>query len=242
MGGSWHTGLEAHVFDKPVADLVEQILDTGTILTHKDYEFFATQPPQVSKLVKLLDLKPGMKVLEPSAGDGALAMAAAEVVGRENVTCYELMPENCNKLRALGFQVLEPTDFLQVRPDPSFARAIMNPPFSSGRDVAHVRHALEFLAPGGVLGAITSCHWTFSSDQGSTAFRALVEDHAIANLDIGAGAFKAAGTDVATKLIVLPAPVAADAGESNPTQPPGAPVAPKAKHGAVDTFTMDLFA
>ena len=170
------------------------------------------------------------------------AMAAAEVVGRENVTCYELMPENCNKLRALGFQVLEPTDFLQVRPDPSFARAIMNPPFSSGRDVAHVRHALEFLAPGGVLGAITSCHWTFSSDQGSTAFRALVEDHAIANLDIGAGAFKAAGTDVATKLIVLPAPVAADAGESNPTQPPGAPVAPKAKHGAVDTFTMDLFA
>ncbi len=39
-------------------------------------------------------IAPGMKVLEPSCGRGALALAAAELVGLDGVTCHELMPEN----------------------------------------------------------------------------------------------------------------------------------------------------
>jgi predicted RNA methylase len=79
-----------------------------------------------------------MTVLEPHAGDGALAMAAAEIVGRDLVTCYELMPRNVNKLRTMGFRIEVPTDFLQVVPEPKFDRVILNPPFSKMRDVAHI--------------------------------------------------------------------------------------------------------
>src|SRR3546814_11539820 len=41
-------------------------------------------------------------------------------------------------------------DLLALTPDliGSFDRIIMNPPFYRGRDIDHVNHAIEFLAPG----------------------------------------------------------------------------------------------
>src|SRR3546814_13318431 len=41
----------------------------------------------------------------------------------------------------------------------------MNPPFDRGRDCDHVRHALAFLKPGGVLVAIMSARAEYGEDQ-----------------------------------------------------------------------------
>ncbi len=41
------------------------------------------------------------------------------------------------------------SDFMEAVPEPRFDRALMNPPFENGQDIAHVRHAFQVLKPGG---------------------------------------------------------------------------------------------
>ncbi|MFW2358181.1 methyltransferase [Hydrogenophaga sp.] len=172
--------------------------------------FFPTPPELVQRLLLLTGLEAGMTVLEPQAGSGAIALAAAEVVGKDNVTCYELMPRNVEHLRELGFDLDGAVDFLQVKPEPRYGLVLMNPPFSGGKDITHVEHAMKFLVPGGRLGAITSTTWRTANNAKSRAFRDWVSEHAIDVIEIERGAFKAAGTDVPTVMLVLQAPVVGD--------------------------------
>ena len=55
---------------------------------------------------------------------------------------------------------------------------IMNPPFADKADIAHVRHALGFLRPGGLLIAVMAGGVTFREDRATAGFRELVEDAA----------------------------------------------------------------
>lgn len=55
--------------------------------------------------------------------------------------------------------------------DSGYDRIIMNPPFSKGRDIQHVRHAYEFLRPGGRLVAIMGEGAFFHSNQAAENFR-----------------------------------------------------------------------
>ena len=52
---------------------MEQILLTGDIVIPKDELTTSTTPPDVvDRLMELADVRPGMLVLEPSAGQGAI--------------------------------------------------------------------------------------------------------------------------------------------------------------------------
>lgn len=206
LGGRWHTGRQAHVFDHSPKDKLAGIAETGTVLTRKCYEFFWTPPEHSSRLIQLLDLKPCMTILEPHAGQGALAMAAAEVLGKDAITCYELMPENVSHLQRLGFSIEGPADFLEVRPVKLYSRIAANPPFSGGRDVVHMRHAFQFLEPDGLFAGITSTRWVKAKDAPSRAFAQFVEEHAVHVEERPAGEFSAAGTDVPTMLALLKRP------------------------------------
>jgi protein-L-isoaspartate O-methyltransferase len=203
LGGSWHTGQQAHVFDAPPAALIEEVVRTGEILLPRDYEYFETQPPQVRQVIDLARLEPGMRVLEPEAGRGALAMAAAEIVGKDHVTCFELMPRNVEHLSGLGFDIQKPQDFLAIEPTPAFDRVLLNPPFAGGRDIAHILHAVKFLRPGGRLVAIASTQWRERVTKPTAAFQAMLASLGAEVHDIPRGAFKAAGTDVPTTLIAF---------------------------------------
>ena len=102
-------------------------------------------------------------------------------------------------------------DFLATEPTQTYSVVIMNPPFSGGRDMAHIQHAMRWLVPGGRLVAIASTSWRTQRSSNAERFRTLLSelDAEIAELD--RGAFKEAGTDVPTTLIafnVRGAPVA----------------------------------
>lgn len=206
MGGRWHTGQQAHVFNADPRVAIAEILRTGSWFTASDFEFFATQRPEADRVVRLARLKAGMKVLEPSAGQGGLALVAAEVVGKENVHCMELMPANVAALQALGFSVDGPTDFLAQEPVRRYQRAILNPPFSGGRDIAHIEHAMKWLVPGGRLVAIASTSWQTQDIARAVAFRAMLDRLGATVEEIPAGAFKASGTDVPTTLLAFDIP------------------------------------
>ena len=206
LGGHWHTGQAAHVFDQDPRPLITKAIVEEAIYTDRDYEFFPTQAPQVRRMLARAELEPGMLVLEPHAGDGALALAAAQIVGKHAVTCYELMPRNVARLQKAGFTLESPTDFLSVEPEAKYDVVLANPPFSGGRDIAHLTHAMSFLKPGGKLVAIASTTWRQSTNKAALDFQTLLRSRGAVVEEIEAGAFHSVGTDVATTLITLRMP------------------------------------
>ena len=180
----------------------------------KNLGFFPTPEGVVSRVLDAANIHPTLappntkfRVLEPSAGTGALAAPAVEA-GHE-VTCIEIHPQRAAQLRKDGrYAKVVAADFLDQRPDVlgRFDRIIMNPPFDKGLDVDHVRHAISFLAPGGVLVAVMSAGVEFRQDARTSSFRSLIERMGGRFSDLPAASFAEAGTMVNTCTLTVRAP------------------------------------
>jgi hypothetical protein len=158
-----------------------------------------------------------VRILEPSAGEGAIAMGAVEAMREGGVqpefTCVELNPERAAWLRTAGFVPANghetvQEDFLACTPERLglFEYVLMNPPFDLQRDIDHVVHATRFLAPGGRLVAIMSAGVEFRENRKAVAFRALVERMEGEIYDLPLGSFEESGTMVSTCIVVMRAP------------------------------------
>jgi predicted RNA methylase len=196
-GGKWDRKTKTHIFDSDAEERMDQILTTGEVTIPKDeFEFFPTPPAVVERVRALADIRMTMKVLEPSAGLGALI----EGMNQVHILAVEKMPENAQWLRdhAMVETVLQ-ADFLDVEPDPVFDRVIMNPPFSKRQDIKHVMHALKFLKPGGRLVAVMPSSVNFRQDKLTADFRKL-----ITHMErLPEGSFKSSGTMVGTVIVVI---------------------------------------
>lgn len=137
---------------------------TGEIVPPTSYGYFPTPATLAERVVQRAEIQPGMLVLEPSAGQGALAEPAARIAGLSNVHCHELLDANCEVLAAKGFPV-QRGDFLTVTPQPVYHRIAMNPPFERQQDIDHVLHAWACLAPGGRLVSIVSAGAMFRENR-----------------------------------------------------------------------------
>lgn len=205
-GGKWVRKARAHVFDCEAASRIDQILVTGEVAVPKDeFNFFPTPANIVAKLIELADIEPGMRVLEPEAGQGAIALACADIGAL--VDCVELMEQNFAKLQAMErFASVRNMDFLQLQPTPIYDRIVMNPPFLKQADIHHVNHALEFLHPdGGLLVSVMSAGVTFRMNNLSTSFRQLVAKRGGRIECLPEDAFKSSGTSVNTVVVSIPA-------------------------------------
>lgn len=200
-GGKWSTAKQGFIF-KDGPDKMNLLLETGKAVDRKQYDFFWTPKELAEQLVRESGLQPGMLVLEPSAGHGAIADAAAEIVGKNNVICYELLPENVAKLRAKGFGVFE-GDFLESNPSPIYDRVLMNPPFGNQADMRHVEHASKWMNEDGLLCAIVSTSYTSKRSAVADKFREFMEMAGSVVENIDAGVFKDSGTNVPTVMICI---------------------------------------
>lgn len=156
-GGKWRGGLvQAHVFTSDPRAKLGLALETGvSVDEQKQFQAFYT-PPELARQVAELAMVKGQVVLEPSAGQGALVDACFEA-GAKDVECIDLNPENHAALIE-RVETVQICDFLGCNPAAhkrqNYPRIVMNPPFTRDQDIAHVEHALKFLAPGGILVAI----------------------------------------------------------------------------------------
>lgn len=166
----------------------------------KNYGEFFSPPAVVDTVIKAATIKPGQTVLEPSAGNGALAIAARAAGG--NVRAVEIQARHVATLREAGIAV-QCADFLEVESLPTFDVVVMNPPFDRGRDVDHVSHALKFLKPGGILVAVMSASTEFRDDTKTTDFREKVRAMGGGFWDLPAGSFASVGTNVNTIVCVI---------------------------------------
>lgn len=173
----------------------------------KDVQFFATPPDVAQMLCDNAGPMKGLRVLEPSAGDGALADIAR--ARGADVTVIENWPVNVVKLKAKGYDVID-KDFLTVTPGEIglFDVILANPPFTKNQDIDHVRHMMDFLEPGGVLSVITSQSWANGSQKKQQEFAEFLSEMEAVITPVEAGAFKASGTGISTFQIVLRAPPA----------------------------------
>lgn len=168
--------------------------------------YFPTVGDAQQRVIDAAEIEPYHHVLEPSAGSGELALAVQAQLSDEAgglLAVFEIRPALCEVLQLRGFDA-RPTDMLELRPGAMrYDRIVMNPPFENLQDVAHVVHAYKFLKPGGRLVAIMSPA-AFQRDTAKCeGFRDWLRLVGGTAEDMPEGSFKASGTSVATKLVVI---------------------------------------
>lgn len=166
----------------------------------RDLQYYPTPRAVIETMLADCYQLRGARVLEPSCGDGRI-MDAARAAGAD---CYgvEVDAGRSQEARAKGHSVMT-ANFLTVAPGhwPAWKQlrdldfVLMNPPFYGRHYAKHVRHALHFLKPGGVLKAILPA--TARYDHG------LLDDLSPSWRDLGPGAFRESGTNICTTIATI---------------------------------------
>lgn len=207
MGGKWSRKEKAHVFPADPRPQVEGLLTSGELVVEKD-GFFETPYPVAMHMVQLAAGKVKGDVLEPSAGKGALLDVILEQPGVAACTAVERNPGRAAYLaeRYAGKPVeVRESDFLNLDQIDLgiYDCVVMNPPFEAGQEIDHVRHAYGLLKDGGVLLSVMSEGPFFRNDRRAVEFREWLRRHGGHSEPLPEGSFKASGTGVNTRLVVL---------------------------------------
>lgn len=158
-------------------------------------EFFETPPTVAVEMTDFLELEPGQRVLEPSAGRGGLAdfvPAGVEIVVAER------SPSLREELAKKGYQHVY-GDQADVPRDQLFDAVLMNPPFSE--EVEHFNAAMSRLKPGGRFAVIMSNALTFRRDH-AQLLGELQDDYGAEIRALPANTFQRSGTGAQAVLIL----------------------------------------
>lgn len=207
IGGKWNRKAKAHVFDEPVRDMLDAILESGAYSRVKqDLGQFDSPTGVVEKIIRMAGPLALRVVLEPQAGVGNIALAALKA-GAAAVDCYEVDMKRAMKIGArldgFGSSSVAVTDFLAVEPEPVYDAVLMNPPFAGQADIDHVLHAAKFLNAGGRLVSVMSAGTMFRSNRKAVEFRVFVEERGGRFELLPDGSFEESGTSVSACIVVL---------------------------------------
>lgn len=159
---------------------------------------YPTSAPVAARMVELAGLEDGMTYLEPEAGTGVILDAARTQVPGAIPTAVEISHHLAAGLRQ-RYGNVRTADFLSCAAElGTFDRVLMNPPFDNAQDIAHIKHALTFVKPGGRLVAICA-----NGPRQQAALRPLAESSGGQWEPLPPDAFAHAGTQVRTALLVI---------------------------------------
>ncbi len=194
-GGKWNKKAKAHIFESDPREILQFAVENGKILDGKrTFQMFFTPPALATRMVQLAKIKSHHRVLEPSAGIGNILKAIGD---QPDKVAIEINPDLVEALIKTGLSGLHiyQADFLSCNGSlGKFDRVVMNPPFSNGEDIKHIRHALTMLKTGGRLVALCA-----NGPRQVEAFK----DKADYWEELRPGSFKEAGTEVNVALLVL---------------------------------------
>jgi len=209
IGGKWNRGQKCHVFTKPVADVLSEVLDAGKVERKKviNQSFYTpeTIAEQMAFAAGVNDDLTGT-VLEPSCGAGNILNVINKFSPRAKVQAYDIDVDAIAVAKDAfpKYEIVE-NDFLTIDADTQYDRILMNPPFTKGQDIQHVTHALKFLKPNGVLVSIMAGHIT--RENANSKMKVLLNDvcsgMTVSIVHIAAGEFKESGTNVSTSMLVI---------------------------------------
>jgi len=221
IGGKWKGGkVFGFVFQTDPTELLQEIATGEKRNLKKEFQFFATPAGLADKLVELAMVKKEItakstyfsegrqnKILEPSAGQGAIIDAIHRKLGSDaTIFVVELMDLNRKMLNEkYGDKILMAgqKDFLVLQNSHIFDWIIANPPFTKNQDIDHVKKMYELLAPDGVMVSIMSPSWTFGSQKKQVEFRNWLDEVGAEVHKVEAGAFKESGTTIESRIVVI---------------------------------------
>lgn len=206
-------------------DISERKTGPTAMVLCKDLQFYPTPPEAARALVGdtgcISVNGKVIRVLEPSAGEGALIQAMMDSANHYavsglalHVDAYEVDPvraQVCSRMRRtarcdLALNVRE-QNFLNVHPRPVYDVVIMNPPFSGTHWMTHVLHAFRFLKPNGTLRAILPVSAQLGTSKAHREFQAWAEANqpkwhrGSPFRDLPVGSFRASGTNINTVIL-----------------------------------------
>ncbi len=123
------------------------------------FNLFQTPREIAEKMCSFLpEVSPGLKILEPSAGLGALYNVIYGKYGKNAM--YDLVENSPECIKELYNKNLHGNlyqrDFLQFDNGYKYDIIFMNPPFKNGEDIKHIDHAKSLLSDNGML--ISLCY------------------------------------------------------------------------------------
>ena len=205
LNGKWVGGkTQAFVFDFDPTDLLERLAG-GESNIKKKVQFFPTPSVLASKLVLIAEISDGHKILEPSAGQGAIVEQILLKNPTIKISVCEIEPINQDVLRKKYSTSIMHVgdDFLQVGDTRKYDRIIANPPFNKSQDIDHIYKMYSLLSDDGILVSMSSTSWVTSNIKKSVAFREWLNKVNAEISDVKSGVFKESGTSIATKIIKI---------------------------------------
>jgi len=211
VGGKWKGNRKAHVFSYDPTLVFASVVKSGEMPEKNPLDFFPTPASVVDSLLEhtSIDVYPaGLRVLEPSAGTGAL-LKKIKAATAAAVDCIEIDPLKIADLSAIGAGKVYCQDFMTWEPEDGveYEAVVMNPPFSfKGNTRLYIDHILRALdlvkKTRGVVAAIAPTGWLLGRTEKEVAFRNLVADCGEFEM-LPANSFKESGTSVPTCIVIL---------------------------------------
>lgn len=206
LGGQWNRRRRAHVFDSDPSQAIALVLEGDDVPSPaRTREGFVATPDALAEHVVATysGLAPdaSARILEPSAGDGALVNAVLAHAPSSRVVAVEPNPERARGIvQHPSITVHGDTFEHYATTTPAlFDAIVMNPPFSNTDSrtvwIDHLRLAWDLLAPGGRLTTILPAGFTFRRDSRHTSARNLVTSHGGYH-ELAAGSFTASGSNI----------------------------------------------
>ena len=197
-------GSQVTPFERAKAFYFGQLRTKGRRDQREGVDYYATPEPIGFKMVEFADIRLGEKVLEPSAGHGAIARWFPEGANRVLIEPSSTLASRAG-LSSPGANVIQGM-FEDHYIGNKYDAIVMNPPFGSGGKDAfeHLQKAVGHLRSGGRIVAIVPRggmadrrYETFrDADSNKNVYVAL-------DVELPSVMFERAGTSVATRMIVL---------------------------------------
>jgi phospholipid N-methyltransferase len=197
------------VFPVEAQAVVDKLIGGQSINFKKEFQFFATPPELAEYMCNQIVGNFAPKVLEPSAGHGALIEAILKARPEAEVEAVELSDINFRVLSEKWSETIDNVsvcqgDFLTMDfGSEKYDIVIANPPFSKNQDIDHIMKMYDLVKKGGQLITIASKSWTFGSQKKQEEFASFVDDQASLCIELDQGAFKTSGTNVSAMLLVF---------------------------------------
>lgn len=208
---------QATDFDRAKAVYLGKQKKNSRTKSQEGQDYFATPEPIGYKMVQWLQSKPGQSLLEPSAGDGAVARWMPDNTYNTVVEpSRDLTPKLMRNVA--GAKVIEST-FENFDLHNKFDGIAMNPPFGKGKDrggklaMEHVAKAYKHLKDGGRLIAIIpdgpACQkrfdkWFYGDPEAKRKEdRGIADGVLMADIHLPSVTFEREGTNVNTRMVVI---------------------------------------
>lgn len=211
MGGKWKGGkTQATLFEEDPRPRVEGLLQNGTLTVERD-GFFETPKKVAIQMIVLAKIHGDeVRILEPSAGMGAIAneiytYSRTNLETTVHLDVCEKNEKRASFLEGSGYDVVA-RDFMEYDPGEVYDAVLMNPPFEEGLDCVHVMHAYNMLKPGGVLVSVMLDNKDYRTNGKYKIFNEWLEGKKQKVEKLPKDAFKESGANVATMIIVLHKP------------------------------------